>query len=151
MSMGHSAAFAVVIEEEYLEKLKLEELSLFYQAVEDAGATVENFAAVVRFEYYDIDDIEAMYYEDDPTPDEVLERTGPIIDAYEKLREAFKARTGLALFLNHHNSEDEGDIYDDVNGCFWELSFSDVYMLTPEAKKLQETIMFDIQRYVVYG
>lgn len=148
MSMGHSAVFSVVIEEEDLEKLKLEELSLFYQAVEDAGATVENVAAVVRFEDYDIDD---MYYEDDPTEDEALERTRPIIDAYEKLHEAFKARTGLGLFLNIHNSEDEGDIYDDVNGCFWELSFSDVYMLTPEAEKLQETIPFDIQHYVVYG
>lgn len=148
MSMGHSAVFSVVIEEEDLEKLKLEELSLFYQAVEDAGATVENVAAVVRFEDYDIDD---MYYEDDPTEDEALERTRPIIDAYEKLHEAFKARTGLGLFLNVHNSKDEGDIYDDVNGCFWELSFSDVYMLTPEAEKLQETIPFDIQHYVVYG
>ncbi|WP_373807895.1 hypothetical protein [Jeotgalibaca porci] len=112
--------------------------------------TVENFAPVVSFEYYDIDDIKNMYYEDDPTPDEVLLRTRPIIGAYEKLREAFEARTGLALFLNYHNSKDAGYIYDDVSGCFWELSFSDVYMLTPEAKKLQETIMFDIQRYVVY-
>lgn len=151
MSMGYSAASVVIIEEEDLEKLKLEELSLFYQAVEDAGATVEHVAAVVRFQYYDNDDIEAMYYEDDPTQDEALERTRPIIDAYEKLREAFKTRTGLGMFLNIHNSEDEGDIYDGVNGCFWELSFSDVYMLTPEAEKLKETIPFDIQRYVVYG
>ena len=151
MSMGHSAVFSVIIEEEDLEKLKLEELSLFYQAVEDAGTTVEAVAIVVRFNDYDNDDIEAMYYEDDPTQDEVLERTRPIINAYEKLREAFKARTGLELFLNHHNSDDEGDIYDDVSGCFWELSFSDVYMLTPEAEKLQETIPFDIQHYVVFG
>ena len=138
MSMGHSAVFSVVIEEEDLEKLKLEELSLFYQAVEDAGTTVENVAIVVRFGDYDIDDL----YVDNPRP---------VADAYEKLREAFKARTGLELFLNTHNSEDEGDIYDDVSGCFWELSFSDVYMLTPEAEKLQETIPFDIQHYVVFG
>ena len=137
MSMGHSAVFSVVIEEEDLEKLKLEELSLFYQAVEDAGTTVENVATVVRFKEYDIDDL----YIDAPRP---------VADAYEKLRKAFKARTGLTLFLNHHDS-DEGDIYDDVSGCFWELSFSDVYMLTPEAEKLQETIPFDIQHYVVFG
>ena len=135
--MGHSAVFSVVIEEEDLEKLKLEELSLFYQAVEDAGTTVENVAAVVRFKDYDIDDL----YIDAPRP---------VVDAYNKLREAFKARTGLSLFLNYHDS-DEGDIYDDVSGCFWELSFSDVYMLTPEAEKLQETIPFDIQHYVVFG
>ena len=138
MSMGHSAVFSVVIEEEDLEKLKLEELSLFYQAVEDAGTTVEDVATVVRFEHYDIEDLLV----DDPYP---------VADAYEKLREAFKARTGLELFLNYHNSDDDGDIYDDVSGCFWELSFSDVYMLTPEAEKLQETIPFDIQRYVVFG
>lgn len=138
MSMGHSAVFSVIIEEEDLEKLKLEELSLFYQAVEDAGTTVENVAIVVRFDDYDIDEL----YVDDPRP---------VADAYEKLREAFKARTGLELFLNIHNSEDEGDIYDDVSGCFWELSFSDVYMLTPEAEKLKETIPFDIQHYVVFG
>ena len=138
MSMGHSAVFSVVIEEEDLEKLKLEELSLFYQAVEDAGTTVEDVAGVVRFEYYDINDL----YVDDPHP---------VADAYEKLREAFKTRTGLELFLNYHNSKDDGDIYDDVSGCFWELSFSDVYMLTPEAEKLQETIPFDIQHYVVFG
>lgn len=152
MSMGHAGAFAIVIEDEDLKKLNLEELLLFYQAVEAAGATVENVANVVMYDDYDEDTyVDNMYYDDDLTEDEVLERTRPIIEAYEKLREAFKAHTGLELFLSHHNSEDEGDIYDGVSGCFWALSFSDVYMLTPEAKKLKETIPFDIQHYVVFG
>lgn len=153
MSMGHAGAFAIVIEEEDLKKLNLEELLLFYQVVEAAGATVENVANVVMYDDYANEDtyVDNMYYDDDITEDEIVERTRPIIEAYEKLREAFKARTGLELFLSNHNSEDDGDIYDGVSGCFWSLSFSDVYMLTPDAKKLKETIPFEIQHYVVFG
>jgi len=142
MSSDYNGAFAVVIEEKDLERLQLKELALFYKALDDAGITIEDIAHDFSLEDYSMTNV---FY----GPHE--EKRDSVVNAYSDLRDAFKAKTGLDLMLNNHNSYERGSDNDEVDGPFWSLSFGDVYKLTPEAKKLQQTVPFEIKRFVDFG
>ena len=142
MSSSYNGAFAVVIEEKDLERLQLKELALFYKALDDAGITIEDIAHDFSLEDYSMTNV---FY----GPHE--EKRDSVVNAYSDLRDAFKAKTGLDLMLNNHDSDERGSANDEVDGPFWNLFFDDVYQLTPEAKKLQQTVPFEIKRFVDFG
>lgn len=77
--------------------------------------------------------------------------TDKLISAYINACDAFKKETGLQLYLNYHNSEEEGSRYDDVDGGFWAMDFHEVYKMTPEAEALSKKTHFGIRQYVSYG
>lgn len=142
MSSDYNGAFAIVIEEKELERLRLKELTLFYNALDDVGITIEDIAGDFSLEDYSMSDVFYGAYE---------EKRDTVVNAYNDLRDAFKAKTGLELMLNHHDSDERGSGNDEVDGPFWGLLFGDVYQLTPEAKKLQQTVPFEIKRFVEFG
>lgn len=69
------------------------------------------------------------------------------VHLYKALKEAFKEATGLTLFIGYHSSDDNGDIYDDVDGLYWALG--NVYRLTEEAEKVED--LFEDAFFVTYG
>lgn len=82
----------------------------------------------------------------------------PIIDAWTALVAKFAEVTrdeyanggtspGLTLGIAHHNSEDEGSGYDEVNGIFWWVD--GMYELTPAGVKCRDFV--ERKHYVQYG
>ncbi len=102
MSMGYSANFADVIDGEHVKELCPAEHKALMDAIEASGEDFEEFAR------------DATYY------DYREEFEGDVLTAYNALCEAFKKTTGGAtLELAHHDSDNNGDRYDDVDGAFW--------------------------------
>lgn len=69
--------------------------------------------------------------------------------ALNVLLDEFAVRTGLDLNLGYHDSRNDGDRYDDIDGIFWYLDFHSVWQKTKEAKKLGDKI--HRQFYVTFG
>lgn len=129
MSMGHSAAFADVIEEKGLLKIAPKE----FKALQDLLAKYE-----VSLEdlYRAIEDQEPLVGRDEDD-DEQVEKE--LKTALKKLRAAFKKNSGgLSLGLGYHNSDDNGDRYDEVNGIYWWVD--GMYQLSPAGKKNRKLI-----------
>jgi hypothetical protein len=125
MGMGYGAAYADVIEPADIEQFCPKEWQAFIQAIEATedddgeGKTVDSFA------------MEAMY-ENLETAD------GDDAKAYVALCVAFEEKTGLSIGIGHHNSDDEGSRYDDVDGAYWWVE--GMYMLTPEGEKVKHIV-----------
>lgn len=142
MAMGHSACFDVVIEVEKLKEIVPHEWEKFNSFLEEKEEA--SFDEFVRA--YTTDDNEC----DGLTQEEYEEA----IQLLEKLQQAFNEKTGIDLYVAYHDNENQGDRYDEVEGAFFGLEWSNVYTLTPKAEKLQKEFgvdAFDIKRYVVYG
>jgi len=68
-------------------------------------------------------------------------------EAFDLLLAAFKRTTSLELGIGYHNSRDEGDRYDDVNGVyFW---VDGMYQLTTEGAALKDVV--ERKSFVTFG
>lgn len=68
-------------------------------------------------------------------------------ESFDLLLAAFKRSTGLELGIGYHNSDDNGDRYDDVNGVyFW---VDGMYQLTPEGATLKDVV--ERKSFVTFG
>lgn len=104
MSMGYSANFADVIDDKHVKELCPAEHKALMDAIEASGEDLEAFAA----------DAQSDDFRD--------EFTDGVIALYKALCEAFeKATGGATLELAHHDSDNNGDRYDDVDGAFWSV------------------------------
>jgi hypothetical protein len=113
MGMGHSASFAEVIEQSFVKEICPETFQKFIDAIDEADKTLEEFAR------------------DDSNFD---------FEPFQELLKDFKKKTKLDMYLAYHDQENSGDRYDEVDGVYWALDFSDVYEMTPAAKKLAAKI-----------
>jgi hypothetical protein len=121
MGMGYGAAYADVVEEKFIEKTCPKELMTFLNAVEDNDNVVlENVAKDLQFN------------EDNGYV------TPKIKKAYKALVAAFNKKTGLSLGIGFHDSDENGDRYDEINGVYW--SVGGVWQLTPAGKKHESHI-----------
>lgn len=103
MGMGYSANFADVIDDEHVKELCPAEHKALMDALDEAGVDFDDFARQADCGDFDEE------YKDAET-------------AYEALCEAFEKVTGGAtLDLAHHDSENDGDRYDDADGAFWSV------------------------------
>ena len=66
---------------------------------------------------------------------------------YETLVDVFDDLTGLELSIGYHNSGQDGDRYDDLDGIFW--SVEGVYKYTEAGEKYKDKISRSF--YVSYG
>ena len=128
MGMGYGANFAEVIEQEDLEKLVPKEFNEFLNVCDEDDTSFDEVAE--RIQQDDFDNISVKVQE-----------------KYLKLCAAFKRKTKLTLELNYHNSEDQGDRYDDVSGHYW--SVDGLYQLSPAGKKLSKIVKRKF--FVTYG
>ena len=143
--MGHAANSGIVIEESEIAKIVPNELKAFNDLlekhnVEKSAGLGNGFACEDMYnledELEDIDDFESIVEE--------------IKTTFNALCEAFEKATGLNLYANGHDADNDGSRYDEVNGFFWELG--NVNQLTPEAKALKDKgIEFGHKNWVTFG
>lgn len=129
MSMGAAANVAWVIKESAVKKFCSKELKFFMGLVDGCELNLEEFAKNAE-----CNDLSG--YDKD------------LIEAYKNLCSVFKNKTGIAIGLAYHNHEDEGDIYDQVDGIFWYV-IGGLYQLTPSGKKMKRYI--DERLWVVHA
>ena len=115
--MGYGAAYGDVIEQESIQELCPQEWAAFQDAMAESG-----------IELFGVYSAERMGEE---IPVEVKQ-------AFDKLLNTFRMVTELSLFLNYHNSAEDGDRYDDVDGAFWEVE--GMYQLTPAGQKMRNKV-----------
>jgi len=144
MGMGHSACKTTTIHESEVDKIVPNELKAFNDYLAEIGVD-KNYQLGQDIQNGDIhnslDDLDEKY-----DVDEVAEKISELANA---LCDAFEKATGVSIYTQGHDSEENGSRYDDVDGFFWELS---VYQLTPEAQALKEKgIKFEDAYYVSFG
>ena len=144
MSMGYSACFSEVIDNETLAKI-----------VGDK-ALVDDF--VKQYNEYDFEDLshfdlnESINCYHNKKRDE--SKYAEIYKVWHKLYTAFKEATGIELLVDYHNKNDEGDRYDEVDGMFFCVCVSELYQPTENYKKLMEKFGKDVvdrKFYVSFG
>jgi len=144
MSMGYSACFSEVIDNDTLIK------------VVGDKALVDDF--VQQYDNYDFGNLsrfelnESLNTYHNKKRDE--SKYAEIYKAWHKLYTAFKEATGLTLLVDYHDKEDDGDRYDEVNGMFFCLCVSELYQPTEKYKKLMEKFgedVIDRKFYVSFG
>lgn len=126
MSMGYSACFTEHIEDDNLKKVlgtdagKLDELKGLIGKLSDDESTDD----IVRW----LDEEDASYLSDES----VVET-----DDYRRLKTLWteimakvKEETGLNLYINYHDSSNNGSSYDDVDGVFFDFHTKDLYQPT---------------------
>ena len=131
MASGHSAAHADTVNEGFILMHAGAELQAFKASFDAPGAAIsseEEFAQKAQRE--DLD-----------------EGSQDQQDLYKTLQETFKLKTGLDLAIRFHDSDNQGDCYDDVNGVFWDVD--GVYQYSPAGEKFKDFI--ERKFYVTYG
>jgi hypothetical protein len=125
MGMGCVAAYADVITEDDVKEFCPNEFQSFVKTIEDENKDIDEVARGA--EYEDIDNEK-------------------VVEAYNKLLEAFQNKTGLTLGLAYH-SVDDGDIYDEIDGRYWYVN--GMYQLTPAGEKMRDYV--ERKNFVQYG
>jgi len=128
MSMGYCGSKVNTISEENIKKFCQEKYDNLISFIHEVELDLEEFARNARN-----GDLES--YDD------------KIKNAYKELQKDFQDKTGLEIYIGYHNSEEEGDKYDEVDGIFWEVI--GVYKYTPAGKKMKDYI--EEKSYVVFG
>ena len=127
MSMGYSACFSEHIENNDLKKIlgttDAEKLDQLLEAI-DAVSDVECSSDVVC--WLDDDDIGFLADRDSPTTEPFIR----IKQLWTDIKDKVKAETGLRLYINYHDRENNGSNYDDVDGVFFDFSHAELYQPT---------------------
>jgi hypothetical protein len=129
MGMGYGANFAEVVEQDFVQEQCPKAFRMFFTALDkEEDETLQTFA------------IKVGQGEEDETG---------VWKAYYALLRDFQKKTKLKLSIGYHDSKNDGDRYDDVNGVFWFLDFDSVYKRTSAAKKFADKIT--LKFYVTFG
>ena len=141
MGMGYGAGYADVVTEYFIRRQCPAEFRAFMKAIgpDGAGTDLEAIAQHLS-QQCDLD----LSFE---TTKDYEKAVGLIHSAWKKLQRAFKRATTLDLDISYHNSNDEGDRYDDVNGAFF--CVGGVWQRTPAGKKYQRSVSRKF--YVTFG
>ena len=135
MGMGMAPASCWTINSENVKKIVSKEYNAFIKAVEASGESIESVAYLLATDYQ----LEIV----------TDEQAKAIEETYLKLRKAFEKKTKLAIGIQFHDSNNDGDRYDDVDGVFWELN--GVTKITPAGKKLLDKKMIRYSRWCMFG
>jgi len=130
MGMGYGANFADTIDEKVVAEICPKEYKAFKKLLDKAGVDIDRFAQCL------VQDCDLNDYANDGDKEISAEDDNAILAAYEKLAEAFNAKTKNAgLCLGYHDADNDGDRYDDINGAYWEICNG--YELSPAGKILK--------------
>lgn len=128
MGMGHAAAYADVIEAKDVKKICPVAFDNFKQALKFDDCEIEEFA--MESEGGNGEDFAPEAYE-----------------AFKAVVDAFYKETGLPLDIAHHQSDEYGDRYDEVNGTYFYVD--GMYELTAAGKKLEGIV--ERKTFVQFG
>ena len=149
MSMGYGANFAETISKENLIKV-----------VKDKRL-VNNF--IEKFTNYRFAECETADYDelamtvsgvDIRDIDPESKRFKELKALWDKIAKKFKDETGIDLYINYHDVNDDGDCYDDVDGLFFNFYHRDLYEPTKAYKDMMAKFGEDIVErkfYVTFG
>lgn len=149
MSMGNSACFAEVIDPQNIRRIlgnsedgrKLTSfISLFKKLEEDEGAS-----SLIEF-LTDGDDNAVS----DPDGKDLVK----LRSLWTEITGKVKDKTGLDLNVDFHDSDGEGDNYDEVDGLYFEFFHAQLYQPTLKFKALQKLYGEDVVKrcfYTVFG
>lgn len=140
MGVGYAANFILAVEKEKLEKFKSYQELL--AGLKKYDVPLENFAQAIES-----DDVIYNNNNYDLTKEEMQE----LDTLYESFQNEFKQVTGVEINIGYHDPDNDGDRYDQVNGVFFGLDFGDMYELTPDGKKVQDTLGFEWKFFVTFG
>lgn len=121
MSLGYMAAIATTVTEELIFKVCDAEMDSLIDYMETYGIDRHNL-----WECVELQDNEGDL---DPKIYDKLEQL------YHDLQNEFNACTGLFLWIEYHDADNNGSCYDDVNGAFW--CVGNVFTKTKHAKKFE--------------
>ncbi|WP_182102474.1 hypothetical protein [Niallia taxi] len=141
MGMGYGCNFGMIISREEVLKVAPNEFKALEEKLEELEVSLDTLA-------------QAVHYSELISDEDVTDEEAETLDSlWEKVTEAFEKQTGIGLLLSYHSKSDEGDRYDEVDGAYFELSWNDVYKLSPEAQKLKENlgVNFGLKGWVTYG
>ena len=121
MGMGHAANHVVRVHECLIKKLCRDEwknlaANLAAFKVDGTGLTMGDLAL--------------LYKREEEIPEEVRE-------AFTGVCSAFKAKTGIDISIDYHDSENEGSRYDDIQGVYW-YALDGVFIRTKAGDKYKE-------------
>lgn len=149
MSMGNSACFAEVIEPKNIRRIlgnlsdgrKLTSfIRLFNKLEEDEGAS-----SLIEF----LTDGDDNAVSDPDGKDFVKLRS-----LWTEITGKVKEKTGLDLDVDFHDSANEGDNYDEVDGLYFEFINAQLYKPTPKFEALKKLYGKDVVKrcfYTVFG
>ena len=118
MGMGHSAGYADTITEDGLRKIVGNLIDEFVRVVEETDTSTHKIPYMIN------DGVE----DDDPSGQRV-------VNAWEAVAKAFLEYTGLEVCVVHHDSESEGDRYDEIDGLYYHVE--GMYELSQKGRDLQ--------------
>ena len=140
MSMGYSACFSEHIEDDKLKKVlgtdaeKLDELKTLIDKLSESEST----DSVVRW----LDEEDSSYLSDEElveTDDFTRLKT-----LWTEIMAKVKEETGLHLYINYHDSENNGSSYDDVDGVFFDFHHDALYQPTKAFQDMRKKFGDDI-------
>jgi hypothetical protein len=138
MGMGYGACFEWVVSEGDVKGFCEEEFDIVDKLLNKYEVAWEDLAIAIRYDDV-INELE------DNQSDEIY-------FAFKQLVKKFKEKTDLTMDLGYHNRDDDGDRYDEVDGYFFVVNFSEIYQLTPVGQKAKEKgIDIGVKTYVSYG
>lgn len=143
MGMGYGSNFADTVDESFVKEVAGDALANF-NAEKEAWLNSEDSEGNERSEW---DLFELLEYEGQAVIQDPNNENFEICNAYDDLAGKFYEKTGLTLSIGYHNSSDNGDRYDEVDGFFW--CVGGVYVLTPQGEKYQSKIKRSF--YVTFG
>ena len=148
MSMGNSACFAEVIEPKNIRRIlgkedgrKLTSFIRLFNKLEEA----EGASCLIEF----LTDGNDNAVSDPDDKDLVKMRR-----LWTEITGKVKNKTGLDLNVDFHDSESEGDNYDEVDGLYFEFFHAQLYQPTPKFKALKKLYGDDVVNrcfYTVFG
>jgi len=134
MGMGYGAGYADVISQNKIKQVCPVEFKAFFRELKKSEVSLDSFAQLIA--------------QNRELDSEDRESQGKLVDLWTTLQTAFyKKSEGLDLELGFHDSDNEGDRYDDINGPFF--SVGGMYQLTPAGKKFKRSVTR--QFFVTFG
>ena len=127
MGNGYASNNADIVEPDFIKKMCSKEWDAWEEISKEADLAIPELVEMVE-----------QVYLNHAAPKNEDEAAKGIRKAYLALFRAFKKKTGLSLQLEYHDSENNGDRYDGVDGYYW--SVSGVWQQTPAGKKYRRFI-----------
>lgn len=151
MSMDSAAAFAITLDNDAVGE-GITSYDNFVEALDTAGITLDRFAQLnAEYELDNERDAQFAWEELEADDEDVTQdEFGDLAATFLTFVNDFATEHGMGLSLGFHD-EDTGSVYDEVDGAFWHVDFSDVYQLTPAAEKLSEQKPLVISLFTTFG
>lgn len=157
MANGHAAAFAVTVEENDIGKLQLETFDALQNCLQDSHISMDTLASFIKDAMLDYPSTYVLEEQQEEEKENMLEHMSEAeadaymtgVSVYNNFCRQFEETYGIKIWLDFHGDA-QGDVYDEVEGAFWQLCFHDVYTVTQRAQEMAGDIPFDISRFVIY-